>query len=128
MGLSDYPIIPAIAVSDIGAARDFYEGKLGLASMGERPDGGIRYACGGGSSVHVYPSPANAGKSTATMAGFTVPDVEAVVDELIAAGVAFEQYDAGPIKTDEKGVAQLGDVMAAWFKDPDGNILSVNGE
>jgi len=48
--------------------------------------------------------------------------------ELEAAGVAFEQYDAGPIKTDEKGVAQLGDVMAAWFKDPDGNILSVNGE
>jgi len=128
MGLSDYRIIPAIAVSEMDRAREFYEGKLGLTSMGERPDGGIRYACGEGSSVHVYPSPANAGKSTATMAGFSVADVEAAVDELIAAGVVFEQYDVGPIKTDEKGIAQLGDVKAAWLKDPDGNIISVNGE
>lgn len=128
MGLSDYRVMPAIAVSDIDRAREFYEGKLGLTSTGERPDGGVRYACGEGSSIHVYPSPANAGKSTATMAGFAVGDVEAAVDELIARGVVFEQYDIGPIKTNEKGVAQIGDTTSAWFKDPDGNILSVNQE
>ncbi|MGE5281881.1 MAG: VOC family protein [Chloroflexota bacterium] len=128
MALSDYRVIPAIAVSDMDRARAFYEGKLGLTSMGDRPDGGTRYACGEGSSIHVYPSPANAGKSTATMAGFAVGDVEAAVDELIAAGVTFEQYDVGPIKTDEKGIAQIGDVKGAWFKDPDGNIISVNQE
>jgi hypothetical protein len=75
-----------------------------------------------------HPSPANAGKSTATLAGFAVGDVEAAVDELTANGVVFEQYHIGPIKTDEKGVAQLGDAKSAWFKDPDGNILSVNME
>ena len=128
MGLSDYRVLPAIAVSDMDRAREFYEGKLGLTSMGERPDGGIRYACGEGSSIHVYPSPANAGKSTATLAGFAVGDVEATVDGLIANGVVFEQYDIGPIKTDEKGVAQFGDAKSAWFKDPDGNIISVNEE
>lgn len=128
MGLSDYRIMPAIAVSDMGRAREFYEGKLGLAGTGERPDGGIRYACGEDSSVHVYPSPANAGKSTATLAGFAVGDVEAAVDELTAAGVTFEQYDVGPIKTNEKGIARLGDALGAWFKDPDGNILALNEE
>jgi len=128
MGLSDYRVLPAIAVSDMDRAREFYEGVLGLSGGGERPDGGIRYPCGEGSSIHVYPSPANAGKSTATLAGFAVGDVEAAVDELTANGVVFEQYDIGPIETDEKGVAQIGDAKSAWFKDPDGNILSLSQE
>jgi catechol 2,3-dioxygenase-like lactoylglutathione lyase family enzyme len=128
MALSDSRVMPAIAVSDMARAREFYEGKLGLTGGSERPDGGVRYPCGDNSSIHVYPSPANAGKSTATLAGFEVDDVEAAVDELTARGVAFEQYDLDPIVTDEKGIARLGDARAAWFKDPDGNILSVNHE
>jgi catechol 2,3-dioxygenase-like lactoylglutathione lyase family enzyme len=128
MALSDSQVLPVIAVSDMATARGFYEGMLGLSSGNERPDGGIRYPCGGGSSIHVYPSPDNAGKSTATLAGFEVDDIERTVDELAANGVTFERYDIDPIKTDEKGIAQLGDAKAAWFKDPDGNILSVNQE
>lgn len=125
MGLSDGQVIPAIAVSDIGRAREFYGGVLGLSHGAERPDGGIRYPCAGGTWLHLYPSPANAGKSTATLAGFEVDDVETTVDELIANGLTFEQYDADPIKTDEKGIAQVGNTRSAWFKDPDGNILGV---
>jgi catechol 2,3-dioxygenase-like lactoylglutathione lyase family enzyme len=125
MGLSDSQVVPAIAVSDMDRAREFYEGRLGLSSGGERPDGGIRYPSGGGTSIHVYPSPANAGKSTATLAGFEVDDIERTVDELAANGVSFEQYDIDPIKTDEKGIARIGDVKSAWMKDPDGNIVSV---
>jgi catechol 2,3-dioxygenase-like lactoylglutathione lyase family enzyme len=128
MGLSDHQVIPTIAVSDIGRAREFYEGVLGLSGGEERADGGIRYPCGGGSQIHVYPSPDNAGKSTATLAGFMVDDIEATVDELSAKGLTFEQYDLDPIKTDEKGIARLGDTKGAWFKDPDGNILSVDQE
>jgi hypothetical protein len=48
-----------------------------------------------------------------------------VVDELSSNGVTFEQVDQGPIKTDEKGIATLGDSKTAWFKDPDGNTLGV---
>jgi catechol 2,3-dioxygenase-like lactoylglutathione lyase family enzyme len=126
MGLSDFRVMPAIAVSDMDGARAFYEGKLGLAPGEERPDGGVRYPCGGGSFLHVYPSPANAGKSPATLAGFEVDHIEGTVDGLIAAGVTFEQYDVDPIKTDEKGIARLGEGTAsAWFKDPDGNVLAV---
>jgi len=125
MSLSESQAIAVIAVSDMGKARDFYEGLLGLASGVERPDGGIRYPCGGGTSVHIYPSPDNAGTSTATLVGFSVDDIERAVDELTAKGATFEQYDLGQIKTDAKGIARLGDAVSAWLKDPDGNIISV---
>jgi len=47
------------------------------------------------------------------------------VDELTANGVTFEHYDTDRLKTNEKGIAELGDERVAWFKDPDGNILSI---
>jgi len=75
VGLSDNRVIPAIAVSDMSRAREFYEGTLGLSDGEERPDGGMRYRCGGGTSIRAYPSPQNAGKSTATLAGFEVADI-----------------------------------------------------
>lgn len=128
MSLSNSRVVSAIAVGDMGAAREFYEGKLGLSPGEERGDGGTRYPCAAGTAIHVYPSPDNAGKSTATLAGFMVDDVERTVDELSAAGVVFEQYDTGSIETDERGIAHLGGTTSAWFEDPSGNILSVNQE
>jgi catechol 2,3-dioxygenase-like lactoylglutathione lyase family enzyme len=128
MRLSEMRVIPTIAVSDLGRAREFYEGTLGLSGGYERPDGGIRYPCGEGSEIRVYPSPANAGRSTATLAGFELDDIEGAVDELSAKGVVFEQYDIDPVRTDERGIAQFGEAKGAWFKDPDGNILSLNQE
>lgn len=128
MGLSENPVVSVIAVSDMSKAREFYEGLLGLSSDAERPDGGIRYRCGGGTSLHVYPSPDNAGKSTATLAGFIVDDIESAVDALTAKGASFEQYDLGQIRTDAKGIARLGDAQSAWLKDPDGNIVALNQE
>jgi catechol 2,3-dioxygenase-like lactoylglutathione lyase family enzyme len=124
MSLSDSPVGPAIAVSDMERAREFYENKLGLAGGNEQPDGGRTYPCGGGTAIHVYPSPDNAGKSGATLAGWTVDDVEATVDELTTKGVRFEQYGE-PFNTDAKGIARLGNDAIAWFKDPDGNILAI---
>jgi len=47
------------------------------------------------------------------------------VDELAARGVVFEQYGGGPIETNEKGIARIGDGEGAWLKDPDGNILGI---
>lgn len=41
-------------------------------------------------------------------------------------GVTFERYGLPRLKTDERGIATLGSVKVAWFKDPDGNILSVS--
>jgi hypothetical protein len=75
--------------------------------------------------VHVFPSPSDAGKSRATVAGWYVDDLEQVVDDLTASGIRFERYDQPPITTDEKGIAVMSIGQAAWFKDPDGNTLGL---
>src|SRR6187401_643141 len=89
MGLSESRVTAIVAVSDLETARSFYEGKLGLSDYEEQPDGGRTYSCAEGTRIHVYPSPDNAGKSTATVAGFTVDDVEGTVDELTGNGITF---------------------------------------
>jgi catechol 2,3-dioxygenase-like lactoylglutathione lyase family enzyme len=124
MQLSGYRVSAQVAVSDMARAREFYEGKLGL-SDGEGPNPATRtYACGGGTLLHVYSSPAHAGKATATLARWDVDDLEATVDELTSRGVTFERYDE-PVKTDGKGIHDSGYGKVAWFKDPDGNTFAV---
>jgi catechol 2,3-dioxygenase-like lactoylglutathione lyase family enzyme len=76
--------------------------------------------------LHVYLSPEHAGKSTATLAGWGVDDVERVLEELTSRGVSFRRYDEGPIVTDERGIATFeGGAKVAYFRDPDGNTLSI---
>ena len=125
MGLSDAKVGPAIAVSDMQTAKDFYEGKLGLSGGEDTGDGGHTYPCGAGTGLHVFPA-SGAGKSESTTAAWEVDDVESTVDELSGNGVTFEQYDE-PLNTDEKGIAHTGPDKAAWFKDPDGNLLAIVG-
>jgi catechol 2,3-dioxygenase-like lactoylglutathione lyase family enzyme len=125
MGLSDGKVSAAIAVSDMERAAEFYEGKLGLkASGGDEADGGRTYECGGGSTLHIFPSP-YAKASGATVAGFSVDDIQDTLDGLLSNGVSFERYDEGPLTTDEQGIARMGDFVGAWVKDPDGNVLSI---
>jgi catechol-2,3-dioxygenase len=124
MALSDAKVGPAIAVSDMGQATDYYENTLGLSAGRDAGDGGRDYPCGGGSELHIYPNPDGAGKSPATIAAFQVADLEAEVAELSGKGVSFEQY-GDPLNTDDRGIADLDEGRGAWFKDPDGNILGV---
>jgi catechol 2,3-dioxygenase-like lactoylglutathione lyase family enzyme len=124
MGLSDYKVETAIAVSDLERARGFYERVLGLRPV-EQEEQGSRYPCGGGTGVFVYLSPDNAGSSTATVAGWSVDDLEATMADLASRGVEFERYDQPGLKTDADGVFDAGDFRAAWFKDPDGNTFAV---
>jgi catechol 2,3-dioxygenase-like lactoylglutathione lyase family enzyme len=124
MSLSRYKVSAQIAVSDMAQAEAFYEGKLGLSPQADWGEGSRTYACGAGSSLHVYASPAHAGKATATVARWDVDDLEQVIDELTANGVTFEQYDE-PVKTNEKGIHDSGYGKVAWFKDPDGNIFAL---
>jgi catechol 2,3-dioxygenase-like lactoylglutathione lyase family enzyme len=128
VSLSDFEVGSVIAVSDMSRAKEFYEGKLGLAGGTDSSDGGRTYQCKGGTSIHVYPSPANAGKSGATLVGWEVDDIEGVVTELASKGVTFEQYDDPPLVTDDRGIATFPDGKVAFFKDPDGNTLSVGAQ
>jgi len=127
MSLNDGTVGAAIAVADMARAVEFYEGKLGLRSNGDDPDGGRTYECGGGTTLHVFPSPL-ARASGATAAGWVVEDVGGTVDELAANGVTFEQFGDGPFATDEKGLARIGDQVGAWVKDPDGNVLVIRNQ
>jgi catechol 2,3-dioxygenase-like lactoylglutathione lyase family enzyme len=108
-------------------AAEFYEQKLGLTPGRAQSDESRMYACGGDTGLHVYASGAHAGTAGATLATWYVPDIERVVDELIARGVTFERYDDPALKTDRRGIHDLGDGRVAWFKDPDGNTLAVEG-
>ncbi len=118
MGLSEYRVAAAIAVSDMDRARGFYEGRLGLL-VGTDSGDNVAYRCGEGTVIHVYLSPDHAGKATATLAGWYVDDIEVVVDELTSTGVTFERYDEGPLITFDGGA------RVAYFEDPDGNTLSI---
>ena len=124
VSLKDFRCGASAAVSDMPRARQFYEGVLGLVPGTDTGDN-VGYPCGGDTQINVYRSP-NAGTAAFTIAGFDVDDVEAVVDQLTAQGVTFERYDEPPIVTDAKGIAHFeGDAKVAYFKDPDGNILSL---
>jgi catechol 2,3-dioxygenase-like lactoylglutathione lyase family enzyme len=124
MGLSACSVQALLAVSDLERARRFYEHQLGLVS-GEEEQEGVRYPCANGTGNFVYLSPENAGKSPATLAGWSVGDLDETMDELVSRGVRFEQYDQPGLKTDERGVFDAGRFRAAWVKDPDGNTLAL---
>jgi hypothetical protein len=77
----------------------------------------------GNSTLLVYKSQF-AGSNKATSVTWIVDDVEGTVKDLKAKGIAFEHYDF-PGMTRKGDVHIAGKSKAAWFKDPDGNILAV---
>jgi catechol 2,3-dioxygenase-like lactoylglutathione lyase family enzyme len=112
-----------LAVSDLQRARNFYENTLGLEAVQE-PPGAIVYRSGD-SVVLVYPSE-YAGTNKATAATWAVgDDFDSIVEALKEKGVTFEHYDDLPETTRVGDVHQMGDLKGVWFKDPDGNILSL---
>ena len=63
--------------------------------------------------------------ATHTVAGFNVENIEKEVADLKSRGVVFEEYDMPGMKTVD-GVASFEGAKSAWFKDSEGNILSLN--
>jgi catechol 2,3-dioxygenase-like lactoylglutathione lyase family enzyme len=124
--LGNKDAIATIAVKDINVARKFYQGTLGLKEVPTGEQGVLGYKSGN-ASVLVYQSQ-YAGTNQATAATWVLgEDLETIVQALRAKGVVFEHYDLPG--TSRKGdVHGAGKTKAAWFKDPDGNILAlVNG-
>jgi catechol 2,3-dioxygenase-like lactoylglutathione lyase family enzyme len=121
--LGSNDVCVTLAVKDMAVAAKFYEQTLGLTKDMESP-GGTFYKSGSG-GVFVYPSPATAGSNKATYAAWMVSDVEAVVTELKAKGVAFEHYTDLPGVKLDGDIHSIGSTKTAWFKDPDGNILNI---
>jgi catechol 2,3-dioxygenase-like lactoylglutathione lyase family enzyme len=128
MSLSESKVGATLAVSDLQRARSFYEEKLGLTAQvdmgGDGGEGAVVYGAGGDTTLFVYTS-AYAGTNQATAATWEVGDIDATVEELAAKGIEFERYPE-IAEVDERGIHEIGDGgRGVWFKDPDGNIISV---
>jgi catechol 2,3-dioxygenase-like lactoylglutathione lyase family enzyme len=108
------------AVPDIGAAREFYEGTLGLEVSEEH--GLLTLHLAGDRPVLIYPKPDHE-PATYTILNFPVDDIDEAVDQLAARGVEFERYEG--FDQDEKGVMRTEGPPIAWFTDPAGNVLAV---
>jgi len=112
----------SFSVTDLSKAKAFYGKTLGL-EVSEQPEG-LQLNLADGFNVFLYPKP-NHTPATFTVLNFPVEDIELAVDELKVRGIRLEHYDQPEIKTDKKGIMRGPGPQIAWFKDPDGNVLSV---
>ena len=124
--LGDKDAMATVAVKDLKTAARFYESTLGLKKVPTK-ESSVAGFRSGASTIMVYES-RYAGTNEATAVTWAIGDkIDSVVKALKAKGVAFEHYDLPDTKR-EGDVHVSGRTRVAWFKDPDGNILSiVNG-
>ena len=118
----NHRVFPTIPATDMARAKRWYEEKLGLKPASEIPAGAVYYL-GGGTGFLLYPT-AFAGQAPNTLMGIESDDVEADVAALKQKGVVFLDYDTPDLKT-VNSIASFGDLKGAWFKDSEGNILSI---
>ncbi len=112
-----------LPVKDLARARRFYEESLRLEAIGQRPDGKFVYRCGG-TEIALFPKPEGT-RAEHTALSFAVRDIVAAIAELKGRGVTFEDYDLPDFRT-VGHVCVLGSEKAAWFRDPEGNILCLH--
>jgi catechol 2,3-dioxygenase-like lactoylglutathione lyase family enzyme len=125
MQLASCEVTVMLPVRDMARARRFYEEQLGLPPLGARPDGKFVYRCGG-TEIALVPKPEGT-RAEHTAVSFRVDDIATAITELGGRGVVFADYDLPGLKTVEH-VCVLGSEKAAWFEDPEGNILCLHEE
>ena len=123
MILSESRVGPVIPVSDLRASRAFYEDLLGL--RGEPAPGGYALRAGGDTRLFLLESTDYPGRAGWPLASFQTADLATTVADLAVRGVSMEIMDGDPFLTDERGIADLGDMLIAWFRDPDGQVIAV---
>ena len=122
--LKDHDSSAILAVADLGRARDFYGGVLGLELAQEGAEEGVLVYRTGATKLVVYASD-HAGTNRANAVVWGVGgDLDAIVAALEAKGAAFEHYPG--IGHLEGNVHRIGEAKLVWLEDPDGNILHIN--
>jgi predicted enzyme related to lactoylglutathione lyase len=125
-GLADSEIGAVLRAEDYGRAKRFYSDVLGL-SVEDTPgsDVGGMVKAAGGTEFMIYERPGMPAPQNTTLA-FEVADFDAVIAELRQNGVVYEEYDMPEmgLKTVD-GVARIEGRPMAWFKDTEGNILTI---
>jgi len=119
--LSSSAVIAFVPTADLGRGRAFYEHALGLPVTEQN-----EYACvfdAHGTMLRLTPV-ASVATPGYTVLGWRVSDIESTVRALAARGIAFSRYDG--MGQDEHGIwTTPGGDKVAWFRDPDGNVLSL---
>ncbi len=114
-------LIAIVLTKEPGKARAFYEGVLGLRFVSDDPAAIVFNA--NGTMLRVVKVGSFAPVSY-TVVGWQVPDINTVIDSLQAKGVKFERFPG--MSQDDRGVSVFASgAKVAWFKDPDGNLLSL---
>ncbi|WP_158821640.1 VOC family protein [Granulicella sp. S156] len=122
-GLGKYNIIGFVTIVDVPRAKDFYQNTLGLRLILEEPPFALVFEANGimlrlGMAKERPPA-------HGTVLGWQVPEITATVKSLAQAGVRFERYEG--MDQDESGIwTSPTGAKVAWFKDPDGNTLSIS--
>jgi catechol 2,3-dioxygenase-like lactoylglutathione lyase family enzyme len=122
-GLGSFNIIGFISIVDVPRARDFYRDTLGLRLVMEEPPFALVFEANGimlrlGMAKELPPA-------HGTVLGWQVPEITATVKKLSQAGVRFERFPG--MDQDDLGIwTSPTGAKVAWFKDPDGNILSLS--
>jgi catechol 2,3-dioxygenase-like lactoylglutathione lyase family enzyme len=122
-GLGNYNIVAFVTIVDVERAKEFYRDTLGLRLVSEEPPFALVFEAHGimlrlGMAKELPPA-------RGTVLGWLVPDIVVAVKDLERAGVRFERYEF--VKQDNLGIwTTPTGAKVAWFKDPDGNILSLS--
>lgn len=124
MSLATCLIATMLPVTDTDRAKEFYANTLGLPFEGTDPMGELLFGLGGGTTLVLLPREAGS-QSKSTAISWRVDDLEAEMGELEGRGVVFEDYDLPGLKT-VNHIAETEGMRAAWFLDPDGNVLCLH--
>ncbi|MGA7155781.1 MAG: VOC family protein [Acidobacteriaceae bacterium] len=123
IGLGSFNLIAFATIVDVPRAKDFYERTLGLRLLTEEPPFALVFDANGimlrlGMAKELPPA-------HGTVLGWQVPQIAAMVTSLQQAGVHFERFEG--MAQDNLGIwTSPTGAKVAWFKDPDGNILSLS--
>lgn len=123
--LKDKTSSAIVAVKDIDRARKFYGDTLGLELDDDSMGDALTYRTGNTRLVVYQSDYAGTNRANAVVWGCG-NEIDAIVADLEAKGVAFEHYPDMEGATLEGNVHVAGDMRLVWFKDPDGNILHLH--
>jgi catechol 2,3-dioxygenase-like lactoylglutathione lyase family enzyme len=121
--LSSFPMNGFVPIKDAAKARAFYEGVLGFELISDN-----EYVTTYRAGAHkiMLQKGATLEPLQRTIVGWEVTGIRDVVSDLAKRGVEFLRLNADWIKQDDLGIWESPDGKVAWFKDSDGNTLSVS--
>ncbi|KAA6461961.1 VOC family protein [Acidobacteria bacterium AB60] len=122
-GLGRFPLVAFVSIRDAGRAKHFYRDVLGLELVSEDGPFALVFEVQG-VMLRLAINP-DATPIPGTVLGWRVPDIQTAVEDLVNAGATLERYPF--LQQDELGIWNSpGGARVAWFKDPDGNVLSLS--